>query len=310
MGKNKNYKKVPLEHNPADPALDMAPPIELPAFGTFHLDDPVFPEAMDDAAMTSGGYPYPDKLDRDDYEDELERLQIELVKLLNWVKKEGLRVVMVFEGRDAAGKGGSINAFTSYLHKRSARAVALSKPSDREQGQWYFQRYVAHLPTAGEMVLFDRSWYNRAGVEPVMGFCSDDQHKRFLDEVPHFEEGLVRDGIHLFKFWLSIGQVMQLKRFHDRRHEPLKVWKLSPIDVKAMSKWQDYSDARDLMLEKTHTAAAPWTVIRYNDKRRGRLNAIRHLLSSFEYEGKDMAAIAETDPKILGFGPGFLSAEE
>jgi polyphosphate kinase 2 len=310
MGKNKNYVAVPLKTNPADPALELASELEIPGIGKFDLDNPKLAKVISEQAIESGGYPYDDRMDRDDYEDELERLQIELVKFLAWIKAEGKRIVVLFEGRDAAGKGGSINAFTSYLNRRSARTVALPKPSDTERGQWYFQRYVAHLPTAGELVLFDRSWYNRAGVEPVMGFCSDDQHQRFLDEAPHFEEGLVRDDIIFFKFWLSIGREMQLKRFHDRRHDPLKVWKLSSIDIKAMTKWDDYSAARNEMLAKTHRDAAPWTIVRYNDKRRGRINAIRHVLGACDYAGKDHDAISPTDPKILGFGPDYLSSAE
>ncbi len=271
------------------------------------LDERELPDSIVENAFSSGGYPYKKKLKRSSYEDELYLLQLELVKVQTHLQSSGERVVIVFEGRDAAGKGGTINAFRQYLNPRHNRVVALSKPSDIEQGQWYFQRYVAHLPTKGEMVMFDRSWYNRAGVEPVMGFCSDKQHTQFLSEVPHFEHMLVKDGIHFFKFWLNVGQEMQIKRFHDRRQSPMKRWKLSPIDIKALSKWDDYTKARDLMLENTHTAHAPWTIVRSNDKRRARLNAIRHFLFSMDYAGKDTSAIGVLDPQIIGQGPDFLN---
>ncbi|MEM7068738.1 MAG: polyphosphate kinase 2 [Pseudomonadota bacterium] len=275
---------------------------------TFDLDNEKLPKAINKNAFASGGYPYEEKLDRDEYEDTLRELQLELGKVQAWLQDSGDRVVIVFEGRDAAGKGGTINAFRQYLNPRHARTVALSKPSDRERGQWYFQRYVAHLPTDGELVMFDRSWYNRAGVEPVMGFCSDDQHAKFLEEAPKFEEMLISDGIHFFKFWLNIGQEMQIKRFHDRRQNPLKDWKLSPIDIKALNKWDDYTDARNKMLAATHSEMAPWTIVRTNDKRRGRINAIRHFLSRLDYPKKDAKAIGKIDPNILGSGPDFLNS--
>lgn len=271
------------------------------------LDDATLPSAIEDNVFSSGGYPYDKKLSRKKYEDELEVLQLELGKVQNWLQETGERVVIVFEGRDAAGKGGTINAFRQYLNPRQTKVVALSKPSDTERGQWYFQRYTTHLPTSGEMVMFDRSWYNRAGVEPVMGFCTPQQHKHFLKEAPQFEDMLVKDGIHFFKFWLNVGQEMQLKRFHDRRHNPLKAWKLSPIDIKALSKWEDYSDARNSMLASTHTKYAPWTIVRSNDKRRARLNAIKHFLLHLDYEQKDTQVIGKTDPTIIGDGPGFLN---
>ena len=274
----------------------------------FDLDDAKLPKAIEERAFTSGGYPYEKKLKRREYEETLLKLQYELVKVQAWQQATGERIVIVFEGRDAAGKGGTINAFRSYLNARQAKAVALSKPSDIEQGQWYFQRYVAHLPTDGELIMFDRSWYNRAGVEPVMGFCSDAQHKKFLVEAPKFEDLLVEDGIHLFKFWLNVGQEMQIKRFHDRRQNPMKSWKLSPIDIKALSKWDDYTKARDMMMQHTHTQHAPWTIIRSNDKRRARINAMKHFLTSLNYDGKDEAAIGEIDPEILGQGPDFFNS--
>jgi len=276
---------------------------------TFDLDKPQLPQAIRDTAFGSGGYPYDEKLKKSDYEDTLERLQLELIKLVNWLDMAKQRMVIVFEGRDAAGKGGTINAFRAYLNPRRVRTVALSKPSDIEQGQWYFQRYVDHLPTTGEMVMFDRSWYNRGGVEPVMGFATPKQHRTFLQQAPEFERMLVEDGVHLFKFWLNVGQAMQIKRFHDRRQNPLKRWKLSPIDIKALGKWENYTDARDLMLTATHTPLAPWTIVRSNDKRRARINAIRHVLHTVDYEGKDENIVGEIDANILGLGPEFLNRE-
>ena len=272
----------------------------------FDIDDPKRPDWIGKRAFESDDYPYDKKLDGDEYEETLERLQIELVKVQFWQQKTGKRIMAIFEGRDAAGKGGAIHATTSYMNPRSARIVALTKPTETERGQWYFQRYVATFPTAGEFVLFDRSWYNRAGVEPVMGFCSPEQYEKFLKETPRFEKMIVSEDIHLFKFWLNIGREMQLKRFHDRRHDPLKVWKLSPMDIAALNKWDDYTEKRDRMLKETHTDHAPWTVIRANDKRRARINVIRHILTKLDYEGKDRGAIGEIDDRIVGSGPGFL----
>lgn len=279
-----------------------APIIDLEIDGkkrTFDLDDPKLPDWVKDGAFASDGYPYDKKLKWKKYEKELEALQAELVKAQFWLQDSGNRVMCLFEGRDAAGKGGTINAVKENLNPRNVRTVALSKPSDTEQGQWYFQRYVTHFPTKGEMVLFDRSWYNRAGVEPVMGFCTPDQHKKFLGEVPALEKLIIDEGIYFFKFWLNIGQEMQLKRFHDRRHDPVKVWKLSPIDIKALDKWDDYSAARDLMLKKTHTKFAPWTIIKANDKRRSRINAVRTILTALPYTDKDLDQIGQIDKKIV-----------
>lgn len=289
-------------------AAPHAPTIEV--HGTpFDLDDPVLPRAIEERALPSGGYPYSDELDRKDYESELRLLQIELVKLQRSVIAKGQRLVALFEGRDAAGKGGSIGVFKQYLNPRQLRAVALPKPSDTERGQWYFQRYAVHLPTAGEIVLFDRSWYNRAGVERVLGFATPEQVASFLDQAPHFERQLVSDGIVLVKFWLDIGREMQLKRFHDRRHDPLKIWKLSPVDIKALQLWKEYSRARSEMIEATHRKDAPWTIVRANDKRRAHLNVLRHVLGLFDYEDKSAAAIGEIDKKILGSGPNFAMAD-
>lgn len=279
-----------------------APVIELQIDGhkrSFDLDDPQLPDWVEVAAFASDGYPHDKKLKSKTYEKELLRLQEELVKAQFWLQENGHRVMCLFEGRDAAGKGGTINAIRQNLNPRNLRTVALSKPSDTEQGQWYFQRYINHFPTKGEMVLFDRSWYNRAGVEPVMGFCTTQQHQKFLDEVPTFEKLIVDEGIYFFKFWLTIGQEMQLKRFHDRRHDPVKVWKLSPIDIKALTLWDAYGDMRNLMLERTHTKLAPWTIVKSNDKRRARLNTIRTILQALPYDGKDEARLGKIDKKII-----------
>lgn len=283
--------------------------VELDIGGTlrvFDIDNPKLPDWVDDTALTSGGFPYKKKMKSEQYEAELEALQIELVKAQLSMRQTGQRILALFEGRDAAGKGGSIFAIHGALNPRYARVVALTKPTETEAGQWYFQRYVTHFPSKGEMVLFDRSWYNRAGVEPVMGFCSPQEHKHFLKVTPSFEQLIVDEGIHFFKFWLNIGREMQLKRFHDRRHDPVKIWKLSSMDVAALTKWKDYTQMRDLMVEKTHTTFAPWTIVRANDKRRARLNIIRHILHTIDYEGKDKKAIGEIDDKILGFGPDAL----
>jgi len=266
----------------------------------FDINDFELPDRIARHAFTSGGYPYDKKMKRGAYERELMAPQIELVKVQDWVAKAGERIVIVWEGRDAAGKGGTIKRFIEHLNPRMVRIVALPKPSDRERGQWYFQRYVAALPAAGEIVLFDRSWYNRAGVEPVMGFCTPEETAEFLDEVPKFEAMLVRDGIRLFKFWLTIGREEQLRRLHARRHDPLKRWKLSPIDLNAVDRWDDYTRARQTMFQATDSAFAPWTVAKLNDKRRGRINCIRHVLAALDYPEKDERAAGAVDPAIIG----------
>ena len=273
---------------------------------SFDIDDPKLPDWIKDDALASGGYPYSEKLDTDEYEKTLELLQIELVKLQYWLQETGNRVMCVFEGRDAAGKGGTIFTLRQFMNPRTARNVALPKPSETERGQWYFQRYVSHFPTSGEFVTFDRSWYNRAGVEIVLGFCTPEQYESFLEEVPGFERLLAADGIHFFKFWLNIGQTMQLRRFHDRRHSPLKNWKFSPIDILGAKKWDDYTKARDKMLERTHTAYAPWTIVKANDKRRARIAVIRRVLLSLPYKGRDLDVIGNEDPLIIGAGNEIL----
>ncbi|MFC5759828.1 polyphosphate kinase 2 [Rhizobium sp. GCM10022189] len=272
----------------------------------FDIDDPALPDWVDEHALESGDYPYKKKLEEDEYNEELQKLQVELVKVQFWLQATGKRVMALFEGRDAAGKGGAIQASSAHMNPRLARVVALAKPTEREQGQWYFQRYIAQFPTSGEFVLFDRSWYNRAGVEPVMGFCTPKQYEDFLNQAPYVEKVIAHEGIYFFKFYLDIGREMQIKRFHDRRHDPLAVWKLSSMDIAALRKWDDYSQKRDRMLKETHTEFAPWTVIHANDKRRARLNLIRHMLKTMDYDGKDKQAIGALDDKIIGSGPGFL----
>ncbi|KIT16701.1 Polyphosphate kinase 2 (PPK2) [Jannaschia aquimarina] len=244
-------------------------------------------------------YPYPRKIARAKYEAEKAALQVELLKAQLWLQDTGQRVVMLFEGRDAAGKGGTIKRFTEHLNPRAARVVALNKPTDEERGQWYFQRYVKHLPTSGEIVLYDRSWYNRAGVERVMNFCEPTEYLEFMRQTPEFERMLVRSGIHLFKYWFSVTQQEQRRRFKSRETDPLKQWKLSPIDRASLDKWSDYTEAKEAMFFYTDTADAPWTVILSDDKKRARLNCMRHFLSSLDYPGKDPEVATMPDPLIV-----------
>jgi len=248
------------------------------------------------------GFPYSERMARKAYERDLERLQIELVKLQHWARSTGARIAIVFEGRDAAGKGGTIKRFREHLNPRAARVVALPKPSDKEATQWYFQRYIDHLPAGGEIVFYDRSWYNRGVIEHVFGFCSPEQRAYFFDQVPDFERMLVGEGIHLIKFWLNVGRAEQLRRFLARERNPLKQWKLSRIDVEGLAKWPAYTDAIAETLDRSHTDAAPWTVVRSDDKRRARVAAIRHVLSRIDYGRKDARAVGTPDPAIVG-GP-------
>ena len=271
---------------------------------SLEFDD--LPPEIDALTFPHGDYIRDKKIKKSKYEDQLEALQIELVKLQRWVRENNERVVLVFEGRDAAGKGGTIRRFQLNLNPRAARTVALSKPSDVEQGQWYFQRYIDHLPTEGEMVFYDRSWYNRAGVERVFGFCSEDQVQDFFMEAPVFEGMLEREGIHVFKFWLTVERPEQLKRFYERKTNPLKQWKLSPIDTKSVRKWDAYTKAIIDMFRHTDTDHAPWTVLDANDQKRARLNAIRVVLNAFEYDGKDDANIGDVDEDLVWTGQGFL----
>lgn len=288
--KNRNSKNSSLKH--------------------FDLEAANLPNGFAKQALSSGGFPYEKRLKRKLYEAELKALQIELVKLQLHIVGTGERVICLFEGRDAAGKGGTIKRFMQYWNPRQAKIVALDKPTDFERGQWYFQRYIAHLPSRGNIAMFDRSWYNRAGVERVMGYCTKDQLADFLREAPQFEGMLVRDGFRFFKIFLTIGRDMQLKRFHERRHDPLKIWKLSPNDLASIEKWDEYTAAHEDMFRFTHTESAPWTVIRANDQRRARLEAIRFLLSHFDYDQKDDSVIGATDPQIVGTGLQFFQASD
>jgi polyphosphate kinase 2 len=247
-----------------------------------------------------GTYPYRHLMSRKNYERQKYKLQVELLKLQAWVKETGQRVVILFEGRDAAGKGGTIKRFMDHLNPRGARVVALEKPSDIERGQWYFQRYVEHLPTRGEIVLFDRSWYNRAGVERVMGFCTDDEYLEFMRQAPEFERNLVRSGIQLVKFWFSVSRPEQRRRFKERRSHPLKQWKLSPVDLASLDKWDEYTRAKEAMFFHTDTADSPWTVIKSDCKKRARLNAMRYVLHRMPYSSKAIELIGPIDPLLVG----------
>jgi polyphosphate kinase len=283
-------------------------PDELPALRGAMLDqdEPVYgtpPMADEDKlvdAWQSGVYPYKNLLSRKEYEAQKYHLQVELLKLQAWVKDTGQRIVILFEGRDAAGKGGTIKRFMEHLNPRGARVVALEKPTEVEQGQWYFQRYVLHLPTKGEIVLFDRSWYNRAGVERVMGFATEDEVAEFLREAPDVERNLTRSGVHLIKFWFSVSQDEQRRRFEERERHPLKQWKLSPVDLASLGLWDAYTEAKDDMFRFTDIDEAHWTVIKSNDKKRARLNALRYVLHRMPYAGKDHEKIGLLDPLLVG----------
>lgn len=257
-----------------------------------------------------GGYPYLNRLRRKSYEKQKYDLQRELLKLQRWVKETGARVIILFEGRDAAGKGGTIKRFMEHLNPRGARVVALEKPTDIEKGQWYFQRYVQHLPTAGEIVLFDRSWYNRAGVERVMGFCSDEEYAEFIRQAPEFERNLVRSGIHVIKFWFSVSREEQRRRFKEREAHPLKQWKLSPIDMASLDKWDDYTAAKEQMFFYTDISEAPWIMVKSDCKKRARLNAMRYTLHHISYSNRDVQRIGNVDPLIVGRANILHDAEE
>ncbi|WOO40279.1 polyphosphate kinase 2 [Rubellicoccus peritrichatus] len=257
-------------------------------------------KATDKKQIISSNYPYERMMKGSLYDEEIKLLHIELVKMQAWANKTGERIVAIFEGRDAAGKGGTIKRFTEHLNPRGARVTALAKPSETESGQWYFQRYVEHMPTKGEIVFFDRSWYNRAGVEHVMGFCNPKEYLEFMRQAPEFERMLVRSGIRLFKFWFSVSRAEQLRRFIARAQDPLKQWKLSPMDVESLGRWDAYTEARDAMLFYTDTADAPWTIIRSDCKKRARLNTIKFLLRSIPYDGKIEKHLRDIDPLIIG----------
>ncbi len=257
------------------------------------------PEAIR-AMFENGAYPYKRKIPTKAYEEQKASLQVELLKAQEWVKHTAQKVVLLFEGRDAAGKGGTIKRFTEHLNPRGCRVVALDKPSERERSQWYFQRYVSHLPSGGEMVLFDRSWYNRAGVERVMGFCTPNEYLEFMRQAPQFERMVVRGGIILFKYWFSVTQTEQRRRFQAREAQPLKRWKLSKVDRQSLDKWDDYTKAKEAMFFYTDTADAPWTIVKSDDKKRARLNCIRHFLWSLPYPDKDAGLVAQPDPLVVG----------
>ena len=248
----------------------------------------------------TGEYPYAVKMRVAPYEERMLELQRELLKAQRWIEESGEKVVMLFEGRDAAGKGGTIKRYTEHMNPRTARVVALQKPTERERTQWYFQRYIAQLPSAGEICLFDRSWYNRAGVERVMGFCSPTEYLEFMRQCPDYERMLVRSGIRLYKYWFSVSREEQHRRFMSRREDPLKQWKLSPIDKASLDKWDDYTEAKEAMFFYTDTADAPWTVVKSNDKKRARLNCMKHFLSSLDYPDKDETIVGTPDPLIVG----------
>jgi polyphosphate kinase 2 len=288
----------------ADPAAEH----RLARVLAFDIEAAKLPKAVRNAAFRSGGYPYAEEYADKAYEAELQRLQIELLKLQSSLKDTRRRLVVVFEGRDGAGKGGTIQRFAEHLNPRGCRIVALPKPSDAEAGQWYFQRYAAHLPTGGEIALYDRSWYNRAGVERVFGFTPADRVEAFLRDAPAFERLLVEDGVVLIKLFLSIGREMQMTRLHERWHDPLKRWKLSPLDFEAIDRWDAYSAAFDEMLSRTDHEAGRWTIVLANDKRRARLEAIRVVLSAIDYAGKDAAVIGRVDDRIVLEAQRFLRA--
>ncbi len=279
------------------------------------MQDEAMPQngAAEDAArrvFREGVYPYADRMGRSDYERLKAALQVELLKAQHWVRDSGARVIALFEGRDAAGKGGTIKRFMEHLNPRGARVVALGKPTERESGEWYFQRYIQHLPTAGEIVLFDRSWYNRAGVERVMGFCTRSEYLEFMRQCPELERMLVRSGVRLFKYWFSVSQEEQNRRFDERLTDPLKQWKVSSIDMASLGLWEDYTQAKEAMFFYTDTADAPWTVIKSDDKKRARLACMQHFLSNLPYPDCATAIVGSPDPLILGPAEQVLDRSE
>jgi polyphosphate kinase len=267
------------------------------------------PEAIRHA-FESGEFPYKSRLGTKLYEEQMAQLQVELLKVQNWVKETGERIIVIFEGRDAAGKGGTIKRFMEHLNPRGARVVALEKPNDRERNQWYFQRYIENLPAGGEIVFFDRSWYNRAGVERVMGFCSPNDYLEFMRQCPDLERMFVRSGIRLFKFWFSVTREEQLRRFTSRGNDPLKQWKLSPIDKASLDKWDDYTEAKEAMFFYTDTADAPWTIIKSDDKKRARLNCMQYFLSALPYANKNLKVVTGPDPLIVGSTAHVIGRDE
>ncbi len=278
---------MPVKQTTGSPELDISETVTVPT------DSPQM-------RFEQSTYPYKDKMKKAVYEAEKAKLQVELLKVQQWVEETGQKIVILFEGRDAAGKGGTIKRFTEHLNPRASRVVALNKPSEREQSQWYYQRYIQHLPSAGEIVFFDRSWYNRAGVERVMGFCTPQDYLEFMRQTPDFERMITRSGVHLFKYWFSVTQDEQRRRFESREHDPLKQWKLSPIDRASLNKWDDYTEAKEAMFFYTDTADAPWTIVKSNCKKRARLNTMRHFLASLPYPDRDPEVATAPDPLIVG----------
>lgn len=272
--------------------------------------DEAMREAQKSAQKAPNSYPYKQKMGRREYEADKRQLQIELLKMQRWVKENGERIVILFEGRDAAGKGGSIKRFMEHLNPRGAHVVALEKPNERETSQWYFQRYLQHLPCAGEIVLFDRSWYNRAGVEKVMGFCNQEDYVEFLHQAPTLEQMLVESGIKLYKFWFSVSRQEQFRRFMERRKDPLKQWKLSPVDLASLDKWDAYTEAKEAMFMHTHKPQTPWTVIKSDDKKRARLAAMRVLLSTVPYDNRDDEIVSMPDPLLVSSATDVLNSPE
>ncbi|MBS0264906.1 MAG: polyphosphate kinase 2 [Planctomycetes bacterium] len=294
-----SLKTILTQAAPEDAAV-LREVLQAEADGTAPPEDATHEDDVLASGWRTGAYPYKNLLSRKSYEKQKYQLQVELLKLQAWVKSTGQKVVILFEGRDAAGKGGTIKRFMEHLNPRGARVVALEKPSEVERGQWYFQRYVQHFPTAGEIVMFDRSWYNRAGVERVMGFCSNDEYQEFLRQTPEFERNLVRSGVHLIKFWFSVSREEQRRRFKEREAHPLKQWKLSPIDVSSLDKWDAYTKAKEAMFFYTDTADVPWTVIKSDCKKRARLAAMRYVLHRLAYKNKSNSRVGDLDPLIVG----------
>lgn len=306
-----------VDQSPSDHALTNAtggPTVQA----TVSMPDKVAHKAADlrqdkDAIrrmFETGEYPYKKKMPRSAYEKHKAELQTELLKVQDWVKATNQKIVLIFEGRDAAGKGGTIKRFTEHLNPRGARVVALEKPTNKEKSQWFFQRYIEHFPSGGEIVLYDRSWYNRAGVERVMGFCSAHEYLEFMREAPEIEQMMVRSGIRLYKYWFSVTREEQLRRFKSRESEPLKRWKLSPIDRQSLNKWDDYTEAKEAMFFYTDTADAPWTIVKSDDKKRARLNCIKHFLNSLPYSEKDQRIVGKPDPLIIGSGDHVIGRSE
>ena len=287
--------EAPAEGLPAGAALDGAGAVEAAGAAGPHRDRDAIRRIFE-----TGEYPYEEKLTRRVYEEQKALLQVELLKAQDWVKETGSKIVILFEGRDGAGKGGTIKRFTEHLNPRGARVVALDKPTEAERTEWFFQRYIRHLPRGGEIVLFDRSWYNRAGVERVMGFCNPKEYLEFMRQLPELERMFVRSGIVLFKYWFSVTREEQRRRFEARENDLLKRWKLSPVDRESIHKWDDYTDAKEAMFFYTDTADAPWTIVKSDDKKRARLNCMRHFLSSLPYTDKDTGVVRQPDPLIVG----------